>query len=225
MMKTAPDSAADTRLHVGVLGLVPMRAVGLQALFQDHPVILIVQADILELLRDTSLRVLILGARSTASLFKLMATAKAYRPDLRVIVMAPSWDEEAILKVVAVGAKGYLRDTSTAKEVQQAIQIVAAGSLWAPRRVLSLLIERMTSAAAPTGVATSLFLTKREREVLELLVAGRPNREIAKTLRIGEPTVKGHVGKLMRKVGVTSRTALTMHAVTNALLDTTPPAR
>jgi DNA-binding NarL/FixJ family response regulator len=56
--------------------------------------------------------------------------------------------------------------------------------------------------------------TARERQVLRLLRAGKSNREIAASLSIDPGTVKAHIGRLMRKVGVSNRTALTMHPLT-----------
>ncbi|HEX4020877.1 MAG TPA: response regulator transcription factor [Acidobacteriaceae bacterium] len=219
MTRQVSQPVSDPRIRVGVLGIAPMRAVGLQALFDGHPEILIVQRDILELMHDPLLRILILGARSSASLTKLMATVKAYRADIRMIVMSGDSDEETILNVIAAGSKGHIDNGATVAEFQQAIQIVAAGSLWAPRHVLSLLIERVTDGLLDTRTAAAVSFTKRERDVLELLIAGRSNKEIARALHIEDHTVKVYVGKLMRKVGVKSRTALTMHVVTNALLD------
>jgi DNA-binding NarL/FixJ family response regulator len=61
-------------------------------------------------------------------------------------------------------------------------------------------------------LATPEF-TKREREVLKLLVQGFPNREIARAMGVDEGTIKAHVGRLMRKLGVANRTALTMQAL------------
>jgi DNA-binding NarL/FixJ family response regulator len=81
-----------------------------------------------------------------------------------------------------------------------------------------MLIERVSSAPArifPTGRAT---FTDREKEVLELLIAGRSNKEIGSPLGIGERTVKAHVAKLMRKVGVQNRIALSVHALTHSLV-------
>jgi DNA-binding NarL/FixJ family response regulator len=65
-----------------------------------------------------------------------------------------------------------------------------------------------------TGGGTPPAFTIRERDVLQLLHAGRSNREIAKALDIDESTVKAHIGRLMRKVGVTNRIALTLHPLT-----------
>ena len=67
----------------------------------------------------------------------------------------------------------------------------------------------------PAGRAN---FSDREKEVLELLVAGRSNKEIGSPLGIGERTVKAHVAKLMRKVGVQNRIALSVHALTHSLV-------
>ena len=67
-------------------------------------------------------------------------------------------------------------------------------------------------------MSPGLTFTSREREVLELLVAGRSNKEIGSPLGIGERTVKAHVAKLLRKVGVQNRIALSIYALTHSLV-------
>ena len=104
MTRNLPQSTPASRTRVGVLGIVPMRVLGLQALFDDHPAIQIVHADILEILRDSTVQILILGARSEASLGKLMTIVKSYRADMRVLVMSSASDEGSILKAIASGA-------------------------------------------------------------------------------------------------------------------------
>ncbi len=61
--------------------------------------------------------------------------------------------------------------------------------------------------------AVPVRLTRRELEVLRLLVLGHPNRQIALALGVDEGTVKAHMGRLMRKAGVDNRTALSMRAI------------
>ena len=74
--------------------------------------------------------------------------------------------------------------------------------------------------AAPGRIfpAGRVTFTDREKEVLEMLVAGRSNKEIGAQLGIEERTVKAHVAKLMRKVGVQNRIALSVHAITHSLV-------
>src|SRR5882762_6909628 len=94
------------------------------------------------------------------------------------------------------------------------------GPVWAPRRVLSLFIERVTTGPGRVFPAGRVAFTDREKEVLEMLVVGRSNKEIGSVLGIEERTVKAHVAKLMRKVGVQNRIALSVHAITHSLVAT-----
>ena len=87
--------------------------------------------------------------------------------------------------------------------------------------MLSIFVDRATQPVRSALPASARF-TARETEVLKLLVAARSNREIARTLGIEERTVKAHVAKLMRKVGVENRIALSIFAVTNSIVTSTP---
>jgi DNA-binding NarL/FixJ family response regulator len=160
----------------------------------------------------------LLGNRSGQNLFDVMASLKAARPDLKIIVTGAGMDEETILKAIASGSKGYVDEAASAAEFVQAIRIVHQGSVWAPRRVLSMFIERVSSAPGRIFPAGRVTFTDREKEVLEMLVAGRSNKEIGAALGIEERTVKAHVAKLMRKVGVQNRIALSVHAITHSLV-------
>jgi DNA-binding NarL/FixJ family response regulator len=84
--------------------------------------------------------------------------------------------------------------------------------------VLSLFIERVSNSPGSVFPAGPVTFTDREKEVLEMLVVGRSNKEIGAPLGIAERTVKAHVAKLMRKVGVQNRIELSVHAITNSLV-------
>ena len=101
---------------------------------------------------------------------------------------------------------------------KEAIRVVNSGSVWASRQILSKFIERVTLIPHGVTAAEPLVFTGRQREVLELLVSGRSNKEIAAALGIEARTVKMHVASLMRKAGVTNRIALSVHALTHSLL-------
>jgi DNA-binding NarL/FixJ family response regulator len=81
-----------------------------------------------------------------------------------------------------------------------------------------MFIERVTASPGRIFPAGRVTFTDREKQVLELLVAGRSNKEIGAVLGIEERTVKAHVAKLMRKVGVQNRIALSVHAITHSLV-------
>ena len=163
---------------------------------------------------------MLLGSRSAQNLFDVMASMKAVRPSLKIIVTGSGMDDETILKAIASGAKGYVDEAAPPAEFTQALRIVHDGSVWAPRRVLSLFIERVTTGPGRVFPAGRVAFTDREKEVLEMLVVGRSNKEIGSVLGIEERTVKAHVAKLMRKVGVQNRIALSVHAITHSLVTT-----
>ncbi len=215
-MKPAP--AKKPRIKIAVVESDPLRFVGFRALFDTETDLELSAASLPELAANGAVDLVLLGSRNGQNLFDAMAGLKASRPDLRIIVTGSGADDETILKALAAGAKGYVDEAATPTEFVQAIRMVNQGSVWAPRRVLSIFIERVTSAPGRIFPAGRVTFTDREKEVLELLVAGRSNKEIGSSLGIEERTVKAHVAKLMRKVGVQNRIALSVHAITHSLV-------
>ena len=220
-MKAA--TAKEPMIHIAVVDSDPLRFIGLRSLFDNEPDLELSAATLEELPRLQNVDLVMLGNRASggSSVFDVMASMKAARPDLRIIVTGTGADDEAILKALAAGAKGYVDEAAKPEEFVQAIRIVHQGSVWAPRRVMSIFIDRVTSSPGKIFPAGRVTFTDREKEVLELLVAGRSNREIGQALQIEERTVKAHVAKLMRKVGVQNRIALSVHAITHSLVAST----
>jgi len=205
-------------IRIAVVESDPLRFVGFRALFDSESDFELVSATLPDISVLQGIDLVLLGSRAGQNLFDVMASLKATRPDLRIIVTGSGMDEETILKAIASGAKGYVDEAATPAEFVQAIRIVHQGSVWAPRRVLSMFIERVTSSPGRIFPAGRVTFTDREKEVLEMLVAGRSNKEIGAALGIEERTVKAHVAKLMRKVGVQNRIALSVHAITHSLV-------
>jgi DNA-binding NarL/FixJ family response regulator len=210
--------AKKPSIRIAVVESDPLRFVGFRALFDSEPDFELVSAALPDITVMQDVDLVLLGNRSGQNLFDVMASLKASRPDLRIIVTGAGMDEETILKAIASGSKGYVDEAASAAEFVQAIRIVHQGSVWAPRRVLSMFIERVSSSPGRIFPAGRVTFTDREKEVLEMLVAGRSNKEIGAALGIEERTVKAHVAKLMRKVGVQNRIALSVHAITHSLV-------
>ena len=213
-----PAVARKPLIRIAVVESDPLRFVGFRALFDSEPDFELVSATLPEITAERNIDLVLLGSRGGQNLFDQMASLKASRPDLKIIVTGAGIDEETILKAIASGAKGYVDEAASPTEFVQAIRVVQQGSVWAPRRVLSMFIERVTSSPGRIFPAGRVTFTDREKEVLEMLVAGRSNKEIGAALGIEERTVKAHVAKLMRKVGVQNRIALSVHAITHSLV-------
>jgi len=206
------------RLRVGLVGLDPLRALGFSALFDKNPRVEIVPLTVCDAVHEKPLDMVLLGGQTNEQLFEVMTTLRNFRPQLRVVVLGPSGCPEFVQKVIGAGAKGFLAETASENEVVMAIEVVQEGSIWAPRKIMSQLLENPAPAKSHVAGTQYGHFTGRERQVLQLLIAGRSNREAAKALGIEERTIKAHVASLMRKVGVQNRIALTVHALTHDLL-------
>jgi DNA-binding NarL/FixJ family response regulator len=148
--------------------------------------------------------------------FEALETIHRARPEIRLIVIGSQGDDELVMNSIIAGARAYLEPTAGPEIVRHAIEVVTEGSIWAPRRLLSQLIDRLIDRllkSPDTGLTPNPTLTVRERQVLELIMSARSNREIATALGIEERTVKAYVGRLMRKTGADNRIKLSMSAM------------
>ncbi len=124
-------------------------------------------------------------------------------PDARVIVLTTFDADEDIYRAIQSGAKSYLLKDMSKVEIVGAIRAVHAGQDALPEGVAERLAERRRRQD----------LTSREIEVLQLLVKGRSNKEIASDLSIAEDTVKSHLKTLFAKLEVRDRTAAAIRAI------------
>jgi DNA-binding NarL/FixJ family response regulator len=201
--------------QVGLVANDPLRILGLQVILSEQAEARVVSLSVPGALHSFELSLLLIDAESAPQLLELLATFRRSRPDLRVIVLGRSTEEDYIQHVIGAGAKGYLSHNARESDIRLCIEVVRDGSIWAPRKVLARLVESGSAASAAAPPTESKF-TDREGQVLNLLIEGRPNREIAMALGIDEGTVKAHISRLMRKVGVGNRTALTMHYLSSS---------
>jgi DNA-binding NarL/FixJ family response regulator len=199
-------------ITLGLIDSDPVRLAGFCSLLETYEDVLPTSLSIKETIFD--LDVAILARSHMCNLAAVMQRLRTAQPDVRVIVSGSDRSDDAVLEALANGAKGYVDEAASIAEFVRAIRVVNQGLIWAPRRVMGLFIERCSKHRA---ALFSERITTREREVLGMLVAGRSNREIAGPLGIRERTVKAHVAKLMRKVGVHNRIALSVRALSEEL--------
>ena len=203
-------SDQNRKERIGLVATDPMRVLGFKTLLEGTAFD-VVPLSVPGALDDISLTLVLIDSECTGHPFQLISTFRQVRPQLRLIVFGGDTGHEHIERVIGAGAKGYLAFTATEADLRTAIDTVRDGSVWAPRKVLSRLLDREQGSSHPDQRP---HFTARECQVLKLLREGQPNREIAHTLGIDEATVKAHLGRLMRKVGVSNRIALTVHPFT-----------
>src|SRR5215472_3046552 len=106
-------------IRVAVVESDPLRFVGFRALFDSEPDLELVSASLTDLGQLHNIDLVLLGNRAGQNLFDVMASMKAIRPDLRILVTGSGMDEETILKAVAAGAKGYVDEAAAPAEFVQ----------------------------------------------------------------------------------------------------------
>ena len=135
-------------------------------------------------------------------------------PGARVIVLTSFLDDEKLLPALRAGAAGYLLKNVEPQELARAIRAASAGEVVLDPVVAARLVDTLAGGVEPLDL-----LTPREREVLELIGRGFPNKLIARELGLSEKTVKTHVGHVLAKLGVTDRTQAAVLAVRAGLVE------
>ncbi|MGW0657091.1 response regulator [Streptomyces umbrinus] len=130
---------------------------------------------------------------------------KREHPQIKVLVMTMSEDDDSLLAAMRAGARGYLLKGAGRDEILRALHTVAqGGAVFSPHMAerLGPLFASFTGAAAQQAFPT---LTAREREVLGLLATGLSYRQIAESLYLSDKTVRNHVGAIFAKLQVRNR--------------------
>jgi len=207
---------------IGVLAGEPVRVAGLASIFdlpaqEDQAQIVPVIGELPELLANDSIEYLVVDLSLPGGMEALQIVRGA-RPGIRSIVIGPEGDDELVLNSIIAGARAYLGLSAGPETVRRAIGVVTSGSIWAPRRLLCRVIDRLLKNPGVTQVTNGHELTAREQQVLELLLLAQSTREIALQLGIEQRTVKAYIGRLMRKTGADNRVKLSMSALNRSLL-------
>ncbi|MGA9061235.1 MAG: response regulator transcription factor [Terracidiphilus sp.] len=219
-MSSAPNAEP---IRIGLLAAEPVRVAGLATIFdqpeeQDQAQLVPVIGSLAELLAIGTLEYLVVDLHSSAGGLEALETIRRERPEIRSIVIGPEGDDELVMNSIIAGARAYLGQSAGPEIVRNAIDVVTSGSIWAPRRLLCRVIDRLLKASSIVQVSSSQKLTQREQQVLELILGAHSTREIAIRLGIEQRTVKAYVARLMRKTGADNRIKLSMSALSHSLL-------
>ncbi len=208
---------------IGILAEEPIRVAGLASIF-DLPAqpgktqMVPVVGSLKELLAVDGIKYIVVDLHASRGGVGALKEVRGLRPDVRLIVIGPEGDDELVMQSIEAGARAYLGISATPEAVRAAIDEVLRGSIWAPRQVLSRLIDRLLDASAGASVSVQPQLTPREEQVLKLILMAQSTREIARQLGIEPRTVKSYVARLMRKTGSDNRVKLSVSALSRSLL-------
>jgi DNA-binding NarL/FixJ family response regulator len=136
--------------------------------------------------------------------------------DIEVVALTSFAEEERVHAALQAGASGYVLKDSDADDVAAAIRSAHRGLLQIDPVVARRL---MSSLGEPRGDDPVSDLTSRELDVLRLVAAGKPNKQIAAELAISERTARTHVSRILRKLRLSSRTQAALWAVREGLVE------
>jgi DNA-binding NarL/FixJ family response regulator len=141
----------------------------------------------------------------------VLPSIRAKSPRTRILLLADWFEEAFIARALQVGVHGCVLETALPTALVKAIRTTHAGELWAPRKLLTQVVESLRQRMeAWEGSVSEIWgpLTAREQEVITWAVQGLTNQEIATQLGISAKTVKTHLQHVFRKLNVRRRVHL-----------------
>jgi len=151
---------------------------------------------------------------------EVLTIIKQKSPDTQALMITHANDEQAIIKAIRAGAKGYLSKNTNVADIVKAIQVVHQGEFWVQRKLVTRFInDDFMSDVGEKGLKQNKLdaLTPREQEVLRSLIKGSTNKEIANELFISEKTVKSHLNQVFKKLNVSRRLEAILSAIKSGL--------
>ncbi len=145
---------------------------------------------------------------------------KAEMPDVKVVMLTVCDDDETIFEAIKSGADGYLLKGLPTSDFLDLLRGITRGEAPLPRSIATRILQEFArqtrkELSEPPGHE----LTRREKEVLQYLVRGATNKEIAEALSITEDTVKHHLKHIQEKLHLRNRVEIAVYALQNGLVD------
>jgi two-component system nitrate/nitrite response regulator NarL len=140
-------------------------------------------------------------------------------PDVKIIVLSTASDQDEFVRNVRLGARGIVQKSTSGTMLIKAIRKVQDGEFWLDRSTTAEVVRHFTerrteTAAEPAHNEGRLpSLSRREREIVNLVTHGLRNKELAEKLQISEQTVKNHMHNIFDKLGVSDRLELALYAI------------
>ena len=157
-----------------------------------------------------------LGLRSENSL-RVVELVRQECPETKVVVMDLLPLQEDIVGFVEAGVSGFILKDATFDDFLRTIRAIATGASVLPATLTGSLFSQIVEQAIKEGKAKlidSVRMTKREREVIELITQGLSNKEIAQKLNLATHTVKSHVHNILEKLALHTRLEVAAYAYT-----------
>lgn len=139
--------------------------------------------------------------------FSVLRELRERYATIAIVILSSSDDQDTVKRAFKLGALGFIPKTTEREVILNAIKLVFSGGVYIPSQMLEeTRSPRLIHEPAGRDSFKGIGLTDRQIEVLALLMKGRSNKVIAKTLNMAVPTVKNHITAVLKALGVASRT-------------------
>jgi DNA-binding NarL/FixJ family response regulator len=138
-------------------------------------------------------------------------------PETKVIMLTSYAEDEMLFSAIRVGATGYVLKQIGSDDLVRALRAVARGEALLDPAVTQRVFQEVRKAVREEEAAAFAMLSQQEKHVLMLVAEGKTNREIAKSLFLGEGTVRNYVSSILSKLGVSNRAEAAAYAVEHNL--------
>jgi DNA-binding NarL/FixJ family response regulator len=165
---------------------------------------------------DVILMDITLGDESGITLTKTILQS---HPDIKILALSMHKEDNYIVNLLEVGAKGYLLKDAGSDEMVMAIKKVYKGDTYYSSHVTNVLMKHLTQGTKPSETGDQVKLTKRELEILKLIAEEYSNPEIAEQLFISIRTVDTHRRNLLDKLQAKNTAGLVKYAMKHGLVD------
>ena len=156
-----------------------------------------------------------LGLRSQNSI-QIVKSAKQNYPETKIIVMDLIPLQADVLEFVKAGVSGFILKDANVSDFYKTIHSVYKGTKVLPPHLtgtlFSQIVEHAIVGSSPSIINKSVRMTKRERQVIELIADGFTNKEIAQKLHLSPYTIKSHVHNILEKLALNTRVQIAKHA-------------
>ena len=139
----------------------------------------------------------------------------AKHPGVKVIALSMHYDKQFVSEIFKAGASGYLLKDCAFDEMEHAIRVVIDNKTYINPQIASLVVESLVNQPAATTTNTQTFslLTKREKEILQLIADGNSTKQIASQLSVSAKTIESHRRQVMGKLNIRNVAELTKYAI------------
>jgi len=141
----------------------------------------------------------------------------AAQPDCKVLILTTFDADSYVLQALRAGACGYVLKDAEPTAIVSAIMAVLSGERVMAGPVANRVLDMLTGASTPKEFYDGL--TSREVEILKMMASGKPNKQIAFTLKISEKTVRNHISHIYEKLQIYDRAQVVLYAVRKALVE------